>query len=91
MATNIKDLQIQDNIMEVLDLEVKKLQALQKNNQLDERGILLLEKLAKTYATVMGSHRENLKYGLYGDVSGEEPGDGLGDSGNTTHGEDDAD
>jgi hypothetical protein len=91
MSTGIRDLELQDHIMDAIECELKLIRGRQKTGQQTEKDVVILEKLAKTYATVMGSHRENMKYGVYGDVKGElnEAGDGLGDTGNSTDPDDD--
>jgi len=89
MTTKIRDLVLQDDIMDAVECEVKKIRDKQKANSLEDRDVVILEKLAKIYSTVMGSHRENLKYGVYGDL--EEGADGLGDTDDSTNADEDAD
>jgi len=51
---------------------------------LDASDLIRLEKLAKVYATLMSSHRENMKYGVFGSLELDELDeavDGGGDSG----------
>lgn len=71
MSTKIRDLQIQDDIMEIIDCEVKSILTRTKNGQQTEKDIVILEKLAKTYAAVMASHRQNIEYGVYGDTDND--------------------
>lgn len=91
MSTKIRDLQIQDDIMEIIDCEVKSILARTKQNQQTEKDIAILEKLAKTYAAVMASHRQNIEYGVYGDTDDElkDGGDRSSDSDNAPDSEDD--
>lgn len=81
MTTKIRDLQIQDDIMEIIEMEVKSILSRTKNGQQTEKDIVVLEKLAKTYAAVMASHRQNIEHGVYGDVTGLK--EGADDLGNT--------
>ena len=85
MSTKIRDLQIQDDIMEIIDCEVKSILARTKNSQQTEKDIAVLEKLAKTYAAVMASHRQNIEYGVYGDTEADLK-DGHNDLGDTDDG-----
>jgi hypothetical protein len=93
MTTKIRDLQIQDDIMEIIDCEVKSILARTQKGQQNEKDIVILEKLAKTYAAVMASHRQNIEYGVYGDTNNdlEESGDRSSDTDNTADGDDDSD
>lgn len=93
MKTQIRDLQIQDDIMEIIDCEVKSILRRTKNGQQTEKDIAVLEKLAKTYAAVMASHRQNIEYGVYGDTDDnlEESGDSRSDSSDTANSDDDSD
>lgn len=85
MSTKIRDLQIQDDIMEIIDCEVKSILARTKSGQQTEKDVVILEKLAKTYAAVMASHRQNIEYGVYGDTDNDLK-DGHNDLGDTDNG-----
>lgn len=93
MSTKIRDLQIQDDIMEIIDCEVKSILTRTKNGQQTEKDIVILEKLAKTYAAVMASHRQNIEYGVYGDTDNdlEESGDRGSDPDDPACSEEDGD
>ncbi len=62
------ELTIAEDIKTIIRNEITGIRA---KTQLDPADILKLEKLAKTYATMMADLRENLKSGLYGKLTGE--------------------
>lgn len=57
------ELSIAENIKTIIRDEISKLRS---KAQLEEKDFVKLEKLAKTYSTMMEDLRENLKTGLYG-------------------------
>lgn len=69
MSVKLRDFQIADDILEIIEREVT---ILKQQGSVDDREIAKLEKLAKTYTTVMSSTRENYKQGLFGKLSAEE-------------------
>lgn len=69
MTVKLRDFQIADDILEIIEREVTIIKNLGK---IDERDIAKLEKLAKTYTTVMSSTRENYKQGLFGKLDADE-------------------
>ena len=60
------EMEIAEDINEIVRREVK---LLKKEKVLDKEQAVKLEKYAKIYAVLMGSHRENLKYGILGKLS----------------------
>ena len=60
---DIVELNIAEDIKKIIMKEISLIRAKEK---LDPPDIIKLEKLAKTYATMMGDLRENIKSGLYG-------------------------
>jgi len=80
----LRDVQIAEDIMSVIEQEVIRI----KQNPNRETGdIILLERLSKTYSTIMASNRELVKSGMLGKLSLDE-GDDSGDTEDET--EDDA-
>lgn len=69
MSVKLRDFIIADDILEIIEREVSKIKMLAEP---DERDIARLEKLAKTYTTVMSSTRENYKQGLFGKLDAKE-------------------
>lgn len=69
-AIGIEELLIADDMMGVVREEVHILK--KKGGSRDDRDLMKLEKLAKVYATLMASHRENVKFGVFGNLSGEQ-------------------
>lgn len=56
---------------------------------LDAQDIMRLEKLAKVYATLMSSHRENMKYGVFGNLSLDDLDEAVEGEGQSGDGDDD--
>lgn len=69
MSVKLRDFIIADDILEIIEREVSKIKGVASP---DERDIARLEKLAKTYTTVMSSTRENYKQGLFGKLDAKE-------------------
>lgn len=69
MSVKIRDLQIGDDILVIIEREVNIIKAL---GALELTEIAKLERLAKTYVGIMSSTRENLKHGLFGKISAQE-------------------
>ena len=58
----IRDLQVGEDIMDIVQDEVKAL----KKAPMDLPAIVRLEKLAKVYSLLMSSLRENVKHNVFG-------------------------
>jgi hypothetical protein len=72
----LRDVQIAEDIMSVIEQEVTRI----KENPSRETGdIILLERLSKTYSTIMASNRELVKSGMLGSLKLDES-DDTGDS-----------
>jgi hypothetical protein len=72
----LRDVQIAEDIMSVIEQEVTRI----KENPSRETGdIILLERLSKTYSTIMASNRELVKSGMLGNLKLDES-DDAGDS-----------
>jgi len=68
-------------MIEIVDRETARIK---QSGDLDASDLIRLEKLAKVYAILMSSHRENMKYGVFGNMDLEELDesvDGGGDGG----------
>lgn len=76
----LRDVQIAEDIMAVIEEEVNRI----KENPSRETGdIILLERLSKTYSVIMASNRELVKSGMLGNLK-------LGQSDDGSDTEDDA-
>lgn len=77
MQVKIAELEVSDNIMEIVQKEVKKIQneAAPTFDQINR-----LEKLTKIYGVLMASTRENIKHGLYAHLKFEDGAD-VGEGG----------
>lgn len=70
--------------MSIVQEEVRGIKG--RGKERDDRDLMKLEKLAKVYATLMASHRENIKFGVFGNLSSEQlddPIDGPDGAGGT--------
>lgn len=76
MSVKIRDFVVAENIMTIVDREVSRILSLVDP---DDRDIARLERMAKTYSVLMASTRENIKHGLYGNLSGADLGDEVFD------------
>lgn len=63
------EMEIADDINEIIAKQVK---LIKKEKELDKDMAFKLEKYAKIYAVLMGSHRENLKQGILGKLTEDE-------------------
>lgn len=64
------EIQIGEGIKEILDEEIRRLKRSQaEEGTLGSGGIVALEKLTKIFTMVSADHRENIKHGVYGDLS----------------------
>lgn len=76
----LRDVQIAEDIMSIIEEEVTRI----KQNPDRETGdVILLERLSKTYSTIMASNRELVKSGMLGNLK-------LGQSDDGSDTEDDA-
>ena len=65
----LRDIQIAEDIMSIIEEEVMRI----KQNPDRETGdVILLERLSKTYSTIMASNRELIKSGALGTLKLEE-------------------
>ena len=65
----LRDVQIAEDIMSIIEEEVTRI----KQNPDRETGdVILLERLSKTYSTIMASNRELVKSGMLGNLKLEE-------------------
>lgn len=61
----LRDVQIAEDIMSIIEEEVTRI----KQNPDRETGdVILLERLSKTYSTIMASNRELVKSGMLGNL-----------------------
>jgi phage terminase small subunit len=69
MSNKFMEQAIAEDIKEIVRREVA---LLKDKGQLDGNDAVKLEKYAKIYSTLMSSHREDLKHGVFGNMSDEE-------------------
>lgn len=69
MTVKLRDFVIADDLLEIIEREVTRIKSLPV---IDEREIAKMEKIAKTYAILMSSTRENMKQGLFGKLDAQE-------------------
>lgn len=69
MAKKFVEQQISENVFEIIHKEIL---ALKLKEELDTGDAVKLEKFAKIYATLMSSHREDVKHGAFGGMTDDE-------------------
>lgn len=69
MEVKLKDLEVADMILDIIFEEVA---ALKVSKDRSPAEIIKLEKIAKTYQIIMASTRENIRSGLFGNLTNED-------------------
>jgi hypothetical protein len=77
MDVKLKDIQVADDILDIINEEV---QLIKKEKAREPSDIVRLVSLAKTYQIIMASNREMFKSGLLGNLSDKELLDSDGDT-----------
>lgn len=69
MSQKIREIQIADDIIAIVEQEVGRIKAKRGRDPTD---LIALEKLSKVYSIIASSNREDLKYGVLGRLSDKE-------------------
>lgn len=64
------DVQVSDDILQIVNEEVTRIKAAGANRT--ERDALILEKMTKIYSLIQANVRENVKAGMFGNMSDED-------------------